>query len=215
MEWLYSLFLEHSALQAVVVLSLISAIGLGLGRVHFWGVSLGVTFVFFAGILAGHLGLSVDPQMLNYAESFGLVIFVYSLGLQVGPGFFSSFRKGGVTLNMLALGVVLLGTLLTVVASYATGVSLPDMVGILCGATTNTPALGAAQQTLKQMGMDSSTPALGCAVAYPMGGSWCNPCRFINSQSVGSQRRLGDKRERRCEQNLHCSVSSTQSCYFQ
>ena len=107
--------------------------------------------------------------MLNYAESFGLVIFVYSLGLQVGPGFFSSFRKGGVTLNMLALGVVLLGTLLTVVASYATGISLPDMVGILCGATTNTPALGAAQQTLKQMGMDSSTPALGCAVAYPMG----------------------------------------------
>ena len=169
MEWLYSLFLEHSALQAVVVLSLISAIGLGLGRVHFWGVSLGVTFVFFAGILAGHLGLSVDPQMLNYAESFGLVILVYSLGLQVGPGFFSSFRKGGVTLNMLALGVVLLGTLLTVVASYATGVSLPDMVGILCGATTNTPALGAAQQTLKQMGLESSTPALGCAVAYPMG----------------------------------------------
>ena len=169
MEWLYSLFLEHSALQAVVVLSLISAVGLGLGRVHFWGVSLGVTFVFFAGILAGHFGLSVDPQMLNYAESFGLVIFVYSLGLQVGPGFFSSFRKGGVTLNMLALGVVLLGTLLTVVASYATGVSLPDMVGILCGATTNTPALGAAQQTLKQMGLESSTPALGCAVAYPMG----------------------------------------------
>ena len=169
MEWLYSLFIEHSALQAVVVLSLISAIGLGLGRVHFWGVSLGVTFVFFAGILAGHFGLSVDPQMLNYAESFGLVIFVYSLGLQVGPGFFSSFRKGGVTLNMLALAVVLLGTLLTVVASYATGVSLPDMVGILCGATTNTPALGAAQQTLKQMGIESSTPALGCAVAYPMG----------------------------------------------
>lgn len=165
MEWLYNLFLEHSALQAVVVLSLISAIGLGLGRVHFWGVSLGVTFVFFAGILAGHFGLSVDPQMLNYAESFGLVIFVYSLGLQVGPGFFSSFRKGGVTLNMLALAVVLLGTLLTVVASYATGVSLPDMVGILCGATTNTPALGAAQQTLKQMGIESSTPALGCAVA--------------------------------------------------
>ena len=164
MEWLYNLFLEHSALQAVVVLSLISAIGLGLG-----GVSLGVTFVFFAGILAGHFGLSVDPQMLNYAESFGLVIFVYSLGLQVGPGFFSSFRKGGVTLNMLALAVVLLGTLLTVVASYATGVSLPDMVGILCGATTNTPALGAAQQTLKQMGIESSTPALGCAVAYPMG----------------------------------------------
>lgn len=169
MEWLYSLFIEHSALQAVVVLSLISAIGLGLGKIHVCGISLGVTFVFFAGILAGHFGLSIDPQMLNYAESFGLIIFVYALGLQVGPGFFSSFRKGGVTLNMLAIAVVILGTLLTVVCSYTTEVSLPNMVGILCGATTNTPALGAAQQTLKQMGIESSTPALGCAVAYPLG----------------------------------------------
>ena len=169
MEWLYSLFIEHSALQAVVVLSLISAIGLGLGKIHVCGISLGVTFVFFAGILAGHFGLSIDPQMLNYAESFGLIIFVYALGLQVGPGFFSSFRKGGVTLNMLAIAVVILGTLLTVVCSYTTEVSLPNMVGILCGATTNTPALGAAQQTLKQMGLESSTPVLGCAVAYPLG----------------------------------------------
>ena len=169
MEWLYSLFIEHSALQAVVVLSLISAIGLGLGKIHVCGISLGVTFVFFAGILAGHFGLSIDPQMLNYAESFALIIFVYALGLQVGPGFFSSFRKGGVTLNMLAIAVVILGTFLAVVCSYTTGVSLPNMVGILCGATTNTPALGAAQQTLKQMGLESSTPALGCAVAYPLG----------------------------------------------
>ena len=169
MEWLYSLFIEHSALQAVVVLSLISAIGLGLGKIHVCGISLGVTFVFFAGILGGHFGLSIDPQMLNYAESFGLIIFVYALGLQVGPGFFSSFRKGGVTLNMLAIAVVILGTFLAVVCSYTTGVSLPNMIGILCGATTNTPALGAAQQTLKQMGLESSTPALGCAVAYPLG----------------------------------------------
>lgn len=169
MEWLYSLFVEHSALQAVVVLSLISAIGLGLGKIHICGVSLGVTFVFFAGIFAGHFGLSVDTQMLNYAESFGLVIFVYALGLQVGPGFFSSFSKGGITLNMLAVGVVFLGTLFTVLGSFTIGVSLPDMVGILCGATTNTPALGAAQQTLKQMGLESNTPALGCAVAYPLG----------------------------------------------
>lgn len=169
MDWLYSLFLEHSALQAVVVLSLICAIGLGLGKVHFGGISLGVTFVFFAGIMAGHFGLSIDPQMLNYAESFGLVIFVYALGLQVGPGFFSSFRKGGVELNLLAIGVVLIGTVMTVVGSYGLGISLPDMVGILCGATTNTPALGAAQQTLKQLGMEASSPALGCAVAYPLG----------------------------------------------
>ena len=111
-----------------MVLSLISAIGLGLGKIHVCGISLGVTFVFFAGIIAGHFGLSIDPQMLNYAESFGLVIFVYALGLQVGPGFFSSFRKGGVQLNMLATGVVLIGTLLTVLGSYGLGVSLPDMV---------------------------------------------------------------------------------------
>ena len=169
MDWLYSLFVEHSALQAVVVLSLISAIGLGLGKIHVCGFSLGVTFVFFAGIVAGHFGLSIDPQMLNYAESFGLIIFVYALGLQVGPGFFSSFRSGGVKLNMLASGVVLIGTLMTVLGSYSLGISLPDMVGILCGATTNTPALGAAQQTLKQMGLEASTPALGCAVAYPLG----------------------------------------------
>ena len=95
MEWIYNLFVEHSALQAVVVISLISAIGLGLGKIHIFGISLGVTFVFFAGILAGHLGLSIDSQMLNYAESFGLVLFVYALGLQVGPGFFASFHKGG------------------------------------------------------------------------------------------------------------------------
>lgn len=169
MDWLYSLFVEHSALQAVIVLSLISAIGLGLGRVRVFGISLGVTFVFFTGILSGHFGLSIDPQMLNYAESFGLVLFVYALGLQVGPGFFSSFRQGGVQLNLLAIGVVLVGTLLAVLGSYACGISLPDMVGILCGATTNTPALGAAQQTLKQLGLETSTPALGCAVTYPLG----------------------------------------------
>lgn len=169
MDWLYSLFVEHSALQAVIVLSLISAIGLGLGKVRVCGISLGVTFVFFTGILSGHFGLSIDPQMLNYAESFGLVLFVYALGLQVGPGFFSSFRQGGVQLNLLAICVVLVGTLLAVLGSYACGISLPDMVGILCGATTNTPALGAAQQTLKQLGLETSTPALGCAVTYPLG----------------------------------------------
>ena len=169
MDWINSLFVEHTALQAVVVLSLISAIGLGLGKIRFWGISLGVTFVFFAGIVAGHLGLSIDPQMLNYAESFGLVLFVYALGLQVGPGFFSSFRKGGMQLNMLAIGVLLIGTVMTVLGSYGLGVPLPDMVGILCGATTNTPALGAAQQTLKQMGLETSAPALGCAVTYPLG----------------------------------------------
>lgn len=169
MEWLYNLFFEQSALQAVIIMSLIISIGLGLGKVHVFGVSLGVTFVFFTGIFAGHLGFTVDPQMLAYAESFGLVLFVYALGLQVGPGFFSSFHRGGFTLNMLGLGVILIGTLMAVVLSFVSGVSMPDMVGILCGATTNTPALGAAQQTLKQFGEPTNGAALSCAVTYPLG----------------------------------------------
>ena len=117
MEWINSLLFEHSAIQAIIVLSLVTATGLWLGKIHVWGVSLGVTFVFFMGILAGHLGITLDKQMLDYAESFGLVIFVYSLGLQVGPGFFSSFRHGGVPLNLLSLGVIFLGTALTVLLS--------------------------------------------------------------------------------------------------
>lgn len=169
MEWLINLFVEQSALQAVIILSLITAIGLGLGKIHICGISLGVTFVFFTGILAGHLGLAIDPQMLSYAESFGLVLFVYSLGLQVGPGFFSSFQRGGYRLNLLGLGVIFLGTIMAVVLSMTTPISLPDIVGILCGATTNTPALGAAQQTLKQLGEPTSGAALSCAVTYPLG----------------------------------------------
>lgn len=169
MEWLYNLFFEQSALQAVVILSLITAVGLGLGKIHIFGISLGVTFVFFMGILAGHLGFSIAPQMLTYAESFGLVLFVYALGLQVGPGFFSSFQRGGYRLNLLSLGVIVLGTVMAVLLSRVTTVDLPDMVGILCGATTNTPALGAAQQTLKQLGEPTSGAALSCAVTYPLG----------------------------------------------
>ena len=169
MEWFTDLFFEHSALQAVIILSLITAIGLGFGKLHLFGVSLGVTFVFFIGILAGHLGFSIDPQMLIYAESFGLVLFVYSLGLQVGPGFFSSFHRGGYRLNMLGLGVILIGTAMAVIISKTASIPLSDMAGILCGATTNTPALGAAQQTLKQMDEPTSGAALSCAITYPLG----------------------------------------------
>ena len=169
MDWFIDLFRGQPALQAMVVISFISAIGIGLGKIRIMGISLGVTFVFFVGILAGHLGFTVDPAMRTYAESFGLVIFVYALGLQVGPGFFSSFHTGGLKLNILSMAVVLIGTLLAVACSYATGVAMPDMVGVLCGATTNTPALGAAQQTLVQLGLDAGTAALGCAVTYPLG----------------------------------------------
>ncbi len=164
-----SLFTVHSALQAVVVISLVCAVGLIFGKVRLWGVSLGVTFVFFAGIVAGHFGVTIDPQMLLFAENFGLVVFVYSLGLQVGPGFMSAFRSGGVKLNMLSLAVIVLGTSMAVGFSFGFGIPLSDMAGVLCGATTNTPALGASQQTLAQLGLPSSSPALSCAVTYPLG----------------------------------------------
>ncbi|MGN0213588.1 MAG: putative transporter [Muribaculaceae bacterium] len=169
MEWINSVFLTHSSLQAVIILSIICAVGLALGKVKILGVSLGATFVFFMGIVAGHLGITINKDTLYYVENFGLVLFIFTLGMQVGPGFFSSFRKGGVTLNILGLSVVLLGTLLAILASLITGMSVADMIGVLCGAVTNTPALGAAQQALKQVGLPSSSLALGCAVAYPLG----------------------------------------------
>ncbi|WP_295939422.1 putative transporter [uncultured Alistipes sp.] len=169
MEWLKSLFVEHSAIQAVVVISLISTIGIGLGKVRFFGISLGAAFIFFAGILAGHFGLSIDPSVLTYVETFGLVVFVYALGVQVGPGFFNSLRADGFRLLAPAIAIVLIGTIMAVTMGLTLGVSLSDMSGILCGATTNTPALGAAQQILQQMGLDASGAALSCALTYPLG----------------------------------------------
>ena len=169
MEWLESILFEHTPLQALIVLSLIISVGLGLGKIHLWGVSLGVTWVFFAGIIAGHFGLSINPDMLGYAESFGLVLFVYELGLKVGPGFFSSFRTGGVKLNIISLATVLTGTAIAILLCFALGIDMSIMVGILSGATTNTPALGAAQQALSQIGVSASGAALSCAVTYPLG----------------------------------------------
>lgn len=169
MEWIYDIFLSHSALQAVIVISIIIAVGLALGKIRVWGISLGVTFVFFAGILAGHIGLSIDPTILHYTENLGLVLFVYELGLKVGPGFFSSFRKGGLQLNLLGLGVLAIGTVMTILISLCFGVPIGEATGILCGATTNTPALGAAQQALEQMGLSANGAALSCAVTYPLG----------------------------------------------
>lgn len=169
MQWLTDIIYNHSALQAVIVISVIIAAGLGLGKLKIFGISLGVTFVFFTGILAGHLGLSVDPGMLNFAQSFGLILFVYELGLKVGPGFFSSFRHGGIRLNLLCLTLILLGTATAIGLAFGMGIPMSDMVGILSGATTNTPALGAAQQTLQQIGQPSAGTALSCAVTYPLG----------------------------------------------
>ncbi len=170
-DWIQETLFTTTAIQAVIVISLICAIGLAIGKLHIRGVSLGVTYVFFIGILAGALGLRLDPQMLSYAESFGLILFVYILGLQVGPGFISAFKSGGTELNLLGFGVVLIGTLMALGVVAAGWMPLPDMMGVLCGATTNTPALGAAQQTFKLLGDSgaSSTAALGTAVTYPLG----------------------------------------------
>ena len=167
--WFESLIHIHSALQAIIVLSLICTIGLALGKIHFKGVSLGIAFVFFVGIVAGHFGLSIDQDMLKFAESFGLTMFVYVLGLYVGPNFFGSMRHEGIALNLWSMAVILVGTILALVLCWLLPVNMPDMVGILCGATTNTPALGAAQQALQELGMKSDGVALGCAVTYPLG----------------------------------------------
>lgn len=160
-------------IQAVLILSVVSAVGVYLGKIKFFGVSLGVTFVFFAGILAGHLGIEVNKDMLNFAQNFGLIIFVYTLGLQVGPGFFSSLKKGGVELNMMGLAVIVIGILCTLIFHWTSGISIPTMVGLLSGAVTNTPALGAAQQALIQMRPGETKAvtdmALACAVTYPLG----------------------------------------------
>lgn len=173
MNWLLEAISEPSVVQTIIIISIVSAVGLELGKLKIFNISLGITFVFFIGILLGHFQLDMNKDMLYFAQNFGLIIFVYALGLQVGPGFFSSLKKGGLRLNMLALAVILLGLGMTLVFNYASGVSLPNMIGVLCGAVTNTPALGAAQQTLKQISYGDSRAiadmALACAVAYPLG----------------------------------------------
>ena len=169
MDWVNNLFSVHSSIQTVVILSIIIAFGLAIGKVKIMGISLGIAFVFFVGILAGHLGLSIDPTVLDYAETFGLAMFVYCLGLHVGPNFFGSLRHEGMSQNMWSLAIIVVGTLFSLLLIPLTGIKLPDMLGLLCGATTNTPALGAATQALSHLGMSSGTVALATAVTYPLG----------------------------------------------
>lgn len=173
MEWLKQLFIEPTFIQAVLILSLISATGLALGKIKFFGVSLGVTFVFFAGIVAGHFGITINPEMLTLAQNFGLIIYIYSLGVQVGPGFFSSFKHGGIKLNLLSLMLLVIGTLMAMGIYWASGMNVPDIVGLLSGAVTNTPMLGAGQQALLQTDPTNiegaNRMAMACAVAYPFG----------------------------------------------
>jgi putative transport protein len=170
MNWITDLFTGEGVAHTVLLFALVIALGISLGKIKVFGISLGITFVLFAGILAGHSGLKVNHEILHFMKEFGLILFVYSIGLQVGPGFFSSFKKGGLTLNMLAVSVVLLGVITTVVIHYVQGVPMQTMVGVMSGAVTNTPGLGAAQQAFYDMhqGTNDSSIALGYAVAYPL-----------------------------------------------
>ena len=173
MNWFTELFTQHTFIQAVMILSLICATGIALGNVKVFGVSLGVTFVFFAGIIAGHFGITINPEMLALAQNFGLILYIYSLGLQVGPGFFSSFKQGGISQNLFAFALIITGTLLAVAIFWITGLSASDTVGLLAGSVTNTPMLGAGQQALLQMNPENTEAAnnmaMACAVAYPFG----------------------------------------------
>ena len=173
MDWIKELFTQHTFTQAVLVISLISATGLALGKIKIFGISLGATFVFFAGIIAGHFGLEIDPDMLAVLQNFGLILFIYALGVQVGPGFFASLKKGGFKLNMLAILLMVTGSIMMLIFHWTTKVSLPDMMGLFSGAVTNTPMLGAAQQALLQMEPDNTAGAnnmaMACAVGYPFG----------------------------------------------
>ena len=170
MSWLSDLLWGQGVAHSLLLLSFTIAVGIQLGKIKIFGVSLGITMVLFVGIILSHFGFTINGHILHFFKEFGLILFVYSVGMQVGPGFFSSFKKGGITLNMLATGIVLLGVVTTLIIHYVTGVPMSTMVGVLSGAVTNTPGLGAAQQAYSDMhGSLDETIALGYAVAYPLG----------------------------------------------
>ena len=172
MDWLQALFTDVNSIAHIVMLyAFVIAVGVLLGKIKFFGVSLGVTFVLFTGIVCGHFGFTGNTQILNFMQDFGLILFVFCIGLQVGPSFFTSFKKGGVSMNVVAVGVVLLNVLVALGLYYALGgrIELPMMVGILCGAVTNTPGLGAANEALSQLNYDGPQIAMGYACAYPLG----------------------------------------------
>lgn len=173
MDWLLDAIFKPSMIQTVILISAISAIGLQLGKIKIFNISLGITFVFFTGIIVGHFKLDLNRDMLYFAQNFGLIVFVYALGIQVGPGFLSSLKKGGFRLNMLSIAVVVIGLVTAIILAATTHISMPNMMGILSGAVTNTPALGAAQQTLRQIDPTNAKGiadmALACAVTYPLG----------------------------------------------
>jgi putative transport protein len=169
MNWFTDLFFGNGVVHSILMLAVVTAIGIALGNIKIKGISLGVTWILFTGIAFANFKMPIDVELLNFVKEFGLILFVYSIGLQVGPGFFSSFRKGGVTLNLLAAAIVLLGVFVTYALHLATGIPISTMVGIMSGAVTNTPGLGAAQQASMDItGIDNPDIATGYAVAYPL-----------------------------------------------
>ncbi len=177
MDWLIKLFTATDSVAHIAMLyALVIAVGVLLGKIKFGGIALGVTFVLFAGIIAGHFGLTSPANILTFVQDFGLILFVFMIGLQVGPGFFESFRKGGITLNMLAMSTVLLNVAVMFACYFfffdtSNPMNLPMMVGTLYGAVTNTPGLGAANEALGSVFEDGTAPqiAAGYACAYPLG----------------------------------------------
>ncbi len=170
MNWLYNLFFGGGIAHAVITFALVITLGILLGKIRIKGISLGITWILFAGIACSHFGMTVDEGIRHFVQEFGLILFVFSIGLQVGPSFFSSFKHGGMTLVACATAIVLLGVATAYMLHVITGTSVPTMVGILSGAVTNTPGLGAAQQAYADAaGHPDETIALGYAVAYPLG----------------------------------------------
>lgn len=172
MNWLQDLFTNPNSIAHIVALyAFVIAAGVLLGKIKFFGISLGVTFVLFVGILAGHFGFTGNPAILSFVQDFGLILFVFCIGLQVGPSFFSSFKRGGITLNLLAVGIVVLNIAVALILYFALQgrIDIPMMVGILCGAVTNTPGLGAANEALQQLHYQGPEIAMGYACAYPLG----------------------------------------------
>ncbi|MCO5045336.1 MAG: putative transporter [Kiritimatiellae bacterium] len=172
MDWLLQLFTGHSVAHTVIILSLVIALGVAIGHIKVFGISLGIAGVLFSGLLFGHFQLTINEEILEFCREFGLVLFVYTIGMQVGPGFFSSFRKQGLRLNMLAASIVLGGVIVALVIHLLLKVPVPVVVGLLSGAVTNTPGLGAAQQALSERlgnSPDLALPGMAYAVAYPFG----------------------------------------------
>ncbi len=170
MDWLQSLFLGEGIAHTMLVLSLVITLGIALGKIKVGGISIGVTWILFVGIACSHFGMRVDSNTLHFVKEFGLILFVFSIGLQVGPSFFSSFKQGGLRMVGCASAVVALGAVTTYAIHLLTGTPMTTMVGVMSGAVTNTPGLGAAQQAYTDMtGTSDPTIALGYAVAYPLG----------------------------------------------